>query len=246
MTSKPVLHGEVAATTRASATALCSPNSLSPTSAGAADCPFCPTHLNRSRDPHDQILALGPGVNLLPALGMLTPGHFLVATEEHVLSMAELGTAGLIDLASWLTRIQDLLTTSFGNYFSFEHGSSGKDNGAACIDHAHIHLLPLADRLSEELGRALPWITIPDYHYLAAYARVNYAYLSLNGRHLVDPGSTLPSQWVRRKAASALFRDDWDWCLTRNAGELDHTLQVLKGLQLRILQPGRITLYFHH
>jgi hypothetical protein len=203
-----------------------------PTRADDADCPFCASQLMRSQDPHDQVLARGPGFNLLPPLGMLTPGHLLVTAEEHLLSMAELGARHLVDLASWLTYILGILSKPFGHYLFFEHGNSRRGNSAACIDHAHIHLLPLADCMSRELESALPWIALPDYQHLAGYVGLSYVFLGSDGQHLVHPSSSLQSQWIRRKAANVLRRDDWDWCLTRDSDELERTLQILPGLPL--------------
>jgi diadenosine tetraphosphate (Ap4A) HIT family hydrolase len=119
-----------------------------------ADCPFCPGHLTASTADADTLLARGPGVNLLPTVGMMVPGYLLVTTQEHVLSMGDLGTRHLEELGPWLDAVRSLLAPHFGQYLTFEHGSSVADRTWACIEHAHLHLIPLAGQLSERLRGA--------------------------------------------------------------------------------------------
>jgi diadenosine tetraphosphate (Ap4A) HIT family hydrolase len=193
------------------------------------DCPFCDPYLTSSHDPHDRVLAAGPGVILLPARGMLAPGHLLVATWDHVLGMSSLGPSILTDVHSWLDRMQHVLEELFGRYMLFEHGSSAEGSSGVCIDHAHIHMLPLADKMGRELVSDLPWAQLNEYGQLAEYAGTDYAYLAIDNHHYVLPSPRFPSQWIRQRVAGALGRDDWDWCLTQDARELERTLDRLAG-----------------
>jgi diadenosine tetraphosphate (Ap4A) HIT family hydrolase len=192
-----------------------------------SECPFCPQHLRTSGSNFDQVLAYGPKVHLLPALGMLVPGYLLVATEDHVLSTAELGPSALGDLAQWLNLTVERLGQEFGHYFIFEHGSSGSEASGACVGHAHLHLVPLADELFRHLKTAAPWRKLADYESLAAFVGHGYAYLAVDGNHLVLPEPRLGSQWVRRQIGEWLGRPDWDWALYRGDSELEYTLRSL-------------------
>jgi diadenosine tetraphosphate (Ap4A) HIT family hydrolase len=191
-------------------------------------CSFCAGHLSSSQDPHDRVLATGPRVRLLPTLGMLTPGHLLITTNDHMLSMADLGSAGLADLTSWLAHIGCVLAELFGQYLFFEHGTSTQDGSSTCIEHAHIHLLPLADQLNSKLKSALDWTTLPSYEHLAKYASHSYLYLGFTDSHFVCVKPAVGSQWIRRQVAQALGRDDWDWCLTDDGYELERTLKSIE------------------
>jgi diadenosine tetraphosphate (Ap4A) HIT family hydrolase len=70
-----------------------------------------------------------------------------VLPERHVLSFSRLpldlletGFAGAEELRSRLEPI-------YGAYIVAEHGPGGPcDFGAACVDHAHLHLIPLGDK----------------------------------------------------------------------------------------------------
>lgn len=195
------------------------------------DCPFCAEALADSNSPFDQVLASGPGVNLLPALGMLTPGYFLVTAEQHVLSMADLQPGALMALDQWLRGLMPSLTAEFGRYLVFEHGSCVSGGAGACVDHAHLHLIPLAARLIPDLLVAARWHSLDEYTDVHAHAGTSYAYLGWDGAHrvLVDP--KFGSQWIRRQVAAALGTDAWDWALFDGRGALDVTLARLARVE---------------
>jgi hypothetical protein len=197
-----------------------------------ADCPFCPGHLTASTADADTLLARGPGVNLLPTVGMMVPGYLLVTAQEHVLSMADLGAAHLAGLGPWLDTVRRLLAPHFGQYLTFEHGSSAADRTGACIEHAHLHLIPLADRLSERLRGAASWEVLPGFTDLASYGGASYAYLHVAGAHLALAEPSLGSQWIRREAGEVLGLDDWDWSLHRDKQPLKETLYQFGGIGL--------------
>ncbi len=218
--SKPVPNASESKATGTAPTAQKAPSA-------SAECPFCSPHLTSSRDPHDRVLAVGPGVKLLPAVGMLTPGHLLITSSNHLLGMSDFDRSALAEVYSWIARIKVLLDEIFGRYLLFEHGSSTEGRSGACVDHAHIHLLPLADQLGSELKSDLVWTKLAGYSFLAEYAKISYAYLGLDNHHYISPNPCFQSQWIRRRAARVLCRDDWDWSLTQDANELKWTLDRL-------------------
>jgi hypothetical protein len=95
-------------------------------------CPFCPRELLRSKSPFDRILAKGPGLCLLPALGMLVPGYFLAITTEHIFAFSELSRPQLDTTETWLDSVISQLAPLFGEYLLFEHGSCGGSRTGAC------------------------------------------------------------------------------------------------------------------
>src|SRR5580704_5819432 len=196
---------------------------------GPEDCPFCVGHLGRSAELYDEVLFRDKLVNVVPDLSPLCPGHLLVAARQHVLSMAELGPTRLGKLALRLSDLGTKLSPEFvdqGNYFLFEHGTPQDRGGSgACIDHAHLHMLPMEDQMSDQLTSALSWQSIPRLKDLARFQGVGYAYLGIKGSHYVYPSSNIGSQWLRRQVCEALNRDDWDWALTKSDVELHETLE---------------------
>ncbi len=192
-------------------------------------CPFCPAWLRTSASLFDEEFGHGPEVRLLPALGMLVPGYLLATATEHRVSFAELGAPRLEQTERWLAHVTEALQPVFGRYLAFEHGSCGEASAGACIDHAHIHLVPLADQLGEQLANTLEWQELPA---LAALERMRgrpYVYLGVGGRHFVVADPDLPSQWLRRKIAAHLGHDLWDWAIDDGLGALRVTLAQLSA-----------------
>ena len=202
-----------------------------PSRSQAASCPFCETRLSCSTAAHDRVLLQDRLIQVLPDLAPLSPGHLLVASRRHVLSMAQLGAQSLAEIEITLKSLCTELRYAFGEYFLFEHGTS-PDASGPCIDHAHIHMLPLATTMSDRLTSALPWRTLLRYESLSLYDDCGYVYLNICNRNYVSSGAFIGSQWIRQQVAIALRRDDWDWCLTRSAGELKKTLEVFERLPL--------------
>jgi diadenosine tetraphosphate (Ap4A) HIT family hydrolase len=191
-----------------------------------ADCPFCAGQLDKSTAMHDEVLFRDALLSVVPDRGALCPGHLLAASRLHVLSMAELGSSALERIGATLTRLCAALTPEFGDYFVFEHGTP-PDAGTrgACIDHAHVHLLPLEARMHDQMVSALNWKPITGYEQLARFRQTGYAYLGIKGSHFVYPDPDIGSQWIRRQVGAALNRDDWDWALSHSHHDLQKTLE---------------------
>ena len=187
---------------------------------------------------HDQILFQTSVANLLPPVGTLVPGHLLITSRSHIFSLAQLGIRDLERLDTTLSGLCTVLGREFGEYYLFEHGSSSAEASGPCISHAHVHLMPLAALMAEKLIRAMPWSRLPNYQALAQYRDCEYAYLRVGKQHLVHPNPSIKSQWIRRQAAEALNRDDWDWYLTRSDRELRETLRGITRLRNLVLKPS--------
>jgi diadenosine tetraphosphate (Ap4A) HIT family hydrolase len=202
------------------------------------DCPFCRERLDRSKAAHDEKLFSNGLVHVLPDLSPLCPGHLLTVARRHVLSMAGLGSVALADVASTVSMLCTDLSPEFGDYFLFEHGTppDGSSHGA-CLDHAHIHMLPMESSMFDRLIEALPWESISRFEDLHRYEQDGYAYLGIKGSHYVYPNPDTGSQWIRRQVCAFLRRDDWDWALTQSNSELSRTLEVGRRLLSASLGP---------
>lgn len=199
------------------------------TSPGRPDCPFCESHLDRSTAAHDELLFRDRLISVLPDLSPLCSGHLLAASRRHVLSMAELGPSALEHIAPTLTGLCAKLTPEFGShgdYFIFEHGTPpGDGSRGACIEHAHVHMLPMDALMFDQLTSALDWEPISELKDLARFRHVGYAYLGIKGSHYVYTNPGIGSQWIRRQVCAAVGRDDWDWALTESNLDLRTTLE---------------------
>jgi len=143
--------------------------------------------------------------------------------------MAELGPPALGRIAVTLAGLSAKLAPEFGDhgdYLIFEHGTPpGGGSRGACIEHAHLHMLPTETLMFDQLTSALDWQPISEFKNLASFRRAGYAYLGIKGSHYVYPKPDIGSQWIRRQVCAALGRDDWDWALTESGLDLRTTLE---------------------
>jgi diadenosine tetraphosphate (Ap4A) HIT family hydrolase len=194
-------------------------------------CPFCASTLHGSTSRFDTVLASSPDARLLPALGMLVPGYLLITSREHLLSMAVLGADRLGEVLAWTTALTSALAPTFGDYLIFEHGSCAAGSGGACVDHAHMHLVPLAQELAPHLIASVRWQELTEYKDLSELRDGAYAYLGFGGRHMVLPEPRLGSQWIRRQIGELIHTDTWDWAVEPGWRQLQQTFTCLPDLR---------------
>ncbi len=176
---------------------------------------------------HDQILVHVPHVGaVIAGLGAFAPGYVLVFPEQHVRSTLSISKDDYPLFADLLADTIQRVTTVFGPPTIFEHGSCMLDNTrrSACLDHAHIHLLPGSYELSSNaqedavivFGRRPKIITAATGYLFVQEPGAEPVYVS-------DPGV---SQYFRRKVAAKLdFADEWDYLLFPR---LENVLQTIK------------------
>lgn len=81
---------------------------------------------------------------LTPAPGCLTSGYLILSPKKHYISFAE-APPEIIDSVKVIWEHVCNIGASLGlsSYVLFEHGAASKFwRGAACIEHAHFHLVP--------------------------------------------------------------------------------------------------------
>ena len=196
-----------------------------------APCPFCPSEATRpGLDDFNTVVASFADCRLTPTVGMFVEGYFLLIANTHITSFAHLPEQALSNVEEQINDIAAAYAPNFGPYLTFEHGSAGEEASgrSACIEHAHIHLIPVADVAGDYLRRKLAWRVIPSLAGLAAFSKQNYFHLALRGEHLILPNPNFPSQWVRREVASVLGADNWDWAAYAGKRELKQTLSRIR------------------
>lgn len=180
-------------------------------------------------------------VDVLAGLGAVIPGYLLLLPRRHLRSLGELSLLEIQHVFDDAWTMAKRVTRIFGgSVVLVEHGSSGQNNGpsGACIEHAHIHILPL-DSGIDPSRFVLPDSTSLDNladlgvlakkhqnYYYCAWSRTD-AYLA------VEP--KLISQQARRTWAEAVGRkDEWDWALFPFLANVRLTATKLRRDQLSL------------
>jgi diadenosine tetraphosphate (Ap4A) HIT family hydrolase len=146
----------------------------------------------------------------------LVPGHTLIMSRHHVLSMSHLASYQIQEVRALLLRVGNVLRQAYGkSVIAFEHGLCDPSVSGECsVDHAHLHVLPfdgpLASRFSQTFQvTALDSLTdLPD----AITSREEYLLLiDGEGRCLLAFPSGPTRQYFRRAISEATGQPMWNW-----------------------------------
>jgi diadenosine tetraphosphate (Ap4A) HIT family hydrolase len=213
---------------------VCVPTALSGFTHG---CPLC--HEISDIDPLSRRLGLYPTrahkilledrtFVLMPDISPLVPGHSLIVTKHHVPSLAELQDDQYDELEELCRRTVAQLRVSLGgrrrlSTILFEHGGyAGNKWGGHCIDHAHLHVLPVDETtaripLSEWLQEYGEVCEIENLRNIAAAVRTGktgYLFCETeDGRRLLTATleTEVPCQYMRRKLGVHFSIPHWNW-----------------------------------
>jgi len=99
--------------------------------------------------PEESIIYEDEHIFVTPDIAPVCDGHFLIVSKEHVNSF---GNANDLIFAS-LEKAKEYMKNHvfFGNrVLFFEHGAVLGQTAGACIDHAHMHVIPLPQGMDIE------------------------------------------------------------------------------------------------
>src|SRR5918992_1647622 len=185
-------------------------------------CLFCDLahHPEARKNPEDQVLSESRFFYVKPGLGHFADGYLLINAKRHVRSLAYLPSEALAELDSvkniFRQRIQSLLGCEV---VFFEHGEVNPNHHpGCCLEHAHLHLLPLPEPVSDTLNLSFAQNGLKSLTELQRYAGNNTSYLFYEDRqgtmraYHID--ENLPSQFLRQEFSKRLGKHErWDWAV---------------------------------
>jgi ATP adenylyltransferase len=215
------------------------------------DCAFCSEILTgRLSDPildllgaptFDRIVASTPEFLVVPSLGPLNEGHILLVSTEHIEcwrdATQELRAHALGAAVNLARRVSEAFDSPI---LIFENGTARhctrSDN--SCIDHLHIHILPLSEAHVQAVVRSLPTAdVIYPAHLIQTRFDSSLDYVSAGpagGSMTVLQAKSIERQLIRRQIASLLGSPDlWNW---RDFPQLDRVLNMVSVLRAMKLQ----------
>jgi hypothetical protein len=144
--------------------------------------------------------------------------------------MAELELEGFAELKEVLREVRCRLSRLYGEELcTFEHGAACPSNRAgACIDHAHVHVLPTNCDVSEHLA-AFQYRRLSALHDLRVFDEGPQSYIYYEP----EPGQMMaytcdervPSQFMRRLICEQLGNKmAWDWRVAPYSNKIDDFL----------------------
>ena len=171
---------------------------------------------------HQRILYDDGFFVVFPALGHFVPGYLLIAPKEHYVSVSTLPEKIKEDLEQVQTKVKKILSEVYGPVIFFEHGPASR-KGGCCIEHAHVHAVPVhfnLDTIELPSRQIQTYTQLPsdEYLFVEDHKGVKQCYQANN----------LPSQLMRRKIAQQLnIPERWDWGVYEGREEMQKTYDTL-------------------
>lgn len=183
------------------------------------DCLFCSIQeIANPSNPEDEIFDESENFYAKAALGHFVFGYTLIISKEHVPSFAYVPEHLLPELEAFRDKVLEKLHNICQQPITImEHGAINRcQRGGACIDHAHLHLLPLAADLYPILSERCAFGDLGSISELRRFkdAQIPYLYYQREKlrSHAVGLSQDVPSQMLRRIACQALGTPElWDW-----------------------------------
>lgn len=196
-------------------------------------CEFCDELLNPfnsrfakiySPTANNRVVAQCGNLIAMPTIGQLFPGSLLVMPMTHVETMASLPENEISQLPSFISDLETVIY-HYGPVVAFEHGARCETGGGCGIYHAHLHLVPVPNRIS--VTDILPTAVNSDPFRSAVSLidglrslRHSFEYLiARDSKHnvkFIESTTSLagqyPSQYFRRRLTELFdLRCSWDW-----------------------------------
>jgi diadenosine tetraphosphate (Ap4A) HIT family hydrolase len=183
------------------------------------DCLFCSIpEMSSPPNPEDEIIDESENFYAKAALGHFVFGYSLIISKEHFLSFAYLPEHLFPELEAFRDNVLDKLHNICQHPITImEHGALNRcQRGGSCIDHAHLHLMPLAADLYPILSERFSFGELEFMSDVRRFndAQIPYLYYQREGfpSHAVQLSQDVPSQTLRRIACQALGTPElWDW-----------------------------------
>lgn len=182
-----------------------------------------------------------PNFIVISDIAPLVEGHLLIISLTHHPCFGNLLNEHYEEFQDVKRFITKLLTKVYTKPIFFEHGPVMTKRAGCCIDHAHIHCLPVnTDLLSTISKNELTKTRISSIIELCDYNKRNIAYLfyetKLNVLYtypLTNELDILPSQYFRMVVAANLKLARWDWreMITNEKYVADNKSTVIRTIE---------------
>ncbi|GHV83823.1 hypothetical protein AGMMS50212_11630 [Spirochaetia bacterium] len=186
----------------------------------------------------DAILYEDENIIMTPDLVPVTCGHLLIITKRHISCFGEADKNTLNSLNMVKRFVKNTIFFNREVLF-FEHGSVIPHSGGGCIDHAHLHAVPLFDPICME--KIDSFISESDFvpdkkiaaneNILADFynKKQPYIFYEIEKEKWVYPVKTLPSQFLKMLFAPYMSYS-YNWKISYKTKESNEFF--LKTLQL--------------
>jgi diadenosine tetraphosphate (Ap4A) HIT family hydrolase len=178
---------------------------------------------------------------VLPSLGQIVEGYLLIMPKGHYRSFALLDEELFEEAESVYSETEAILRRTYTRPIFYEHGMgySASGNGC-CVDHAHIHAIPVSLSLFARLEQEFEWSNIQKLEDLSRMVKgTHYLFVQDSSQQKrVYYASNVKAQYIRHIVAEQLGTPDkGDWMLYPGVEEVLNTIRRLSLWRPRQKEP---------
>lgn len=175
--------------------------------------------------------------SIMPTLGQIgIEGYLLLCTNEHYDGFGNVPQSLEKEFFEILKKTKDILRREYSkDIVVFEHGPrKGCTGGGTCIDHAHMHVIPLEIDLIRSLReKHLYPIEVQNLGILREIYSENGSYIFIEQEDKMQVARLnrlIPSQFMRKVIAEQIGKlDMWDWRQYPDYATIKKTMRSLEG-----------------
>lgn len=173
---------------------------------------------------------------IVPALGQMgIEGYLLLCSKKHYIGVSSIPKNLEGELEEMIGRVKKSLKKIYNTeVVVFEHGpKTSCSKGGGCLDHAHLHIIPLKIDIIRYLSKIFKLKLIRSFTALKRVVKktnTSYIYIesSAGKRYVISVEVPLPSQYLRRVIASLVGISCWDWKKNSDFKTFQKTIRSLR------------------
>ncbi len=198
------------------------------------NCPYCDAFENGFKY-GEKALYESDNFIVFPALGQIVEGYLLIVSKKHYISMGQVPSGLYSELDSVCRKVREVLSDNYEIPLFFEHGAVSQiKKGGCCIEHAHLHAVPIEVDIMDELAGRFEYSKIKSFFKIRRQFKKGISYFyyesNLGERYLFEISEIVPSQYIRRVIANKVGRPErWNWKNCFGLDELLRTVDKLEG-----------------
>jgi ATP adenylyltransferase len=174
---------------------------------------------------------------VLPTLGQIVKGYLLIMPKKHFISYSTLDRQLYDEFDDVFAVVKKSLKATYQTkeVIFFEHGRKTVHSSVGCcVEHAHIHAVPIGLKLSSILSKRFSASSIIDISEISEVVKGDdYLFIEdPDGKRYVYETPDIKSQYVRYLIATELGQPDKaDWLVYPGIRELIETVSELSFLK---------------
>lgn len=195
---------------------------------------LCDCRLCREYQTKENVIFESDNFFVVPSIGQIVEGYLLICSKQHFISVSQFPQKLLPEFEEIKSKVRDILTKYYIAPIFFEHGPTAVNKkGGCCVEHAHLHAVPVNVDILVDLLKNFQAKKIEDFSPLVQQLEKNIPYFyyenQAGGKYLFELSDPVSSQYLRQLVAVKINqKDKWDWMQYPGWEEFKRVIEKLK------------------